>query len=96
MRTRSEFEYEIPPGDADELLSMCASKLTKIRYRLKVGEHVWEIDEFTGAHTGLWLAEIELDHEDAAFERPQWLGREVSEDPHYANSALAKAGRAPG
>jgi CYTH domain-containing protein len=95
LRSRREFEYEIPPSDAEELLRLCSSQLSKTRYRVPAGKHVWEIDEFTGTHAGLWLAEIELAHEDEEFDRPLWLGDEVTEDPRYTNSALAAAGRAP-
>jgi CYTH domain-containing protein len=95
LRSRAEFEYEIPADDAEALLGLCSSQLTKTRYRVPIGKHVWEIDEFSGGHAGLWLAEIELDREDEAFDRPAWLGDEVSEDTRYANSALAAAGRAP-
>ena len=92
---RLELEYEIPIADARALLPMCKAVLTKIRRTVTVGKHVWEIDEFTGAHAGLWLAEIELRAPDEPFERPVWIGDEVSDDERYANAALARAGRAP-
>jgi adenylate cyclase len=95
LRTRSEFEYAIPASDAEALLGLCRVSLTKIRRELHIGAHVWEVDEFTGAHAGLWLAEVELDDESERFEAPSWLGREVTEDPRYTNSALATAGTPP-
>jgi CYTH domain-containing protein len=95
MIDRAEFEYPIPAADARELLKLCAARLTKTRYRVPFGKHVWDLDEFSGAHHGLWLAEVELAAADESFERPPWLGIEVSGDARYANSALASAGRAP-
>ena len=95
LRTRSEFEYAIPSEDAEALLGLCGTSLTKVRREVTIGSHVWEIDEFTGPHAGLWLAEIELDDENESFECPGWLGDEVTDDPKFTNSALARAGRAP-
>jgi adenylate cyclase len=87
---RQEFEYPIPPGDAEALLGLCLpGVISKTRYVLMRGKHRWEIDEFHGDNEGLLLAEIELDHEDEAFDRPDWLGEEVSEDPRYYNAALS-------
>jgi CYTH domain-containing protein len=95
LLAREEYEYEIPADDAPGLLALCAATLTKIRYRVPVGAHVWELDEFTGAHAGLWLAEIELPRPDEPFEQPEWLDHEVTDDARYTNGALARAGRAP-
>lgn len=95
MVERDEFEYEIPVADAQAMLALCHASLTKVRRRVQVGRHTWDIDEFTGPHAGLWLAEIELADAAEPFERPLWLGEEVSEDARYTNSALARAGRAP-
>ena len=81
---RHEFEYPIPPGDAVQLLNLCATSLCKKRYRL--GR--WEVDHF--ADRGLWLAEIELSRADEPFERPAWLREEVSDDPRYQNVNLAR------
>jgi CYTH domain-containing protein len=92
---RAEYEYEIPIDDARGLLQLCAATLTKIRRHVTVGEHVWDLDQFTGAHDGLWLAEVELSAVDEAFARPPWLGAEVTDDPRYTNAALARAGRPP-
>lgn len=90
--TRSEFEYEIPLDDANSLLTqLCEPPLIeKWRYQLTVGNHVWEIDEFLGDNTGLILAEIELADAIATFTMPVWAGQEVSHDPRYRNSNLAK------
>lgn len=90
--TRSEFEYEIPFADADKMLSGLAEKplIEKRRFKIPAGSLVWEIDEFLGENAGLIVAEIELPDEDAPFERPDWLGREVSNDPRYFNSNLVR------
>lgn len=90
--TRSEFEYEIPFSDADKMLSGLAEKplIEKRRFKIPAGSLVWEIDEFLGENAGLIVAEIELPDEDAPFERPDWLGREVSNDPRYFNSNLVR------
>lgn len=88
--TRAEFEYEIPVADAVTLLeSLCQQPvIDKTRYRIPLGDHVWEVDEFHGVNQGLVVAEIELSSEDEPFEKPDWLGKEVSGDPRYFNSNL--------
>lgn len=88
---RSEMEYEIPPADAEYMIeNLCSDRLvSKLRHTLAVGGARWEIDEFRGANEGLILAEIELDREDQAFEKPAWLGREVTSDSRYYNAVLA-------
>ncbi len=90
--TRPEFEYPIPISDAEEMLAtLCDGSLVeKTRYRVPVGEHVWEVDEFHGDNAGLVLAEIELEHEGQTFEGPEWLGEEVSDDPRYYSGCLSK------
>ena len=90
--SRSEFEYPIPTADAHAMLKeMCPQGvIDKTRYRIQVGEHVWEVDEFHGDTQGLVVAEVELDSEDQPFERPPWLGEEVTDDPRYYNSALSR------
>ncbi|MFW2388618.1 MAG: CYTH domain-containing protein [Polyangiales bacterium] len=87
---REEFEYEIPTADAQSMLdSLCKRPLVeKVRYTVPLGRHVWEIDVFEGANAGLIVAEIELSAEDEVFERPEWLGDEVTDDPRYFNSNL--------
>ncbi len=89
--TRSEWEYEIPAADAEALLSLCLPEpIRKVRYEVPFGGHVFEVDEFGGANSGLVLAEIELKSSDETFERPDWLGREVTGLPEYYNSQLSK------
>jgi len=89
---RHEFEYSIPLDEARELLETLCEKpiIDKIRYRLHYGKHEWEIDVFEGDNAGLVVAEIELQHEDEPFERPDWLGEEVSHDVRYYNVNLVK------
>ena len=89
--SREEFEYEIPRGDADRMLDTLAlpSLIDKIRYKIPYQGFVWEVDEFLGDNAGLVVAEIELSDEGQAFERPGWIGEEVTGDRRYANSALA-------
>ncbi len=87
--SRSEFEYEIPLKDADELISTFAEKvIEKFRYEISFKNHLWEVDVFTGKLEGVYLAEIELNSEDEHFELPEWVGEEVSTDPNYYNSNL--------
>ncbi len=88
--SRLEFEYPIPAADAEALLEQLCEQpiIDKTRYRISHGAHVWEVDEFHGANAGLIVAEIELGSEDEAFERPEWIGEEVSGDPRYFNSNL--------
>ena len=88
--TRLEFEYPIPYADCESMLDSLAEKplIDKTRYRIPMGEFVWEIDEFHAENDGLIVAEIELPDEDTPFERPEWIGEEVSSDPRYYNSNL--------
>ena len=87
---RQEFEYEIPGADAQRMLdTLCQRPLIeKVRYRLCVGRHIWEVDVFEGENAGLVIAEVELESEDEAFEKPDWAGEEVTDDPRYFNSNL--------
>ncbi len=87
---RAEFEYEIPLADAEQILdTLCKRPLIeKVRYTLSVGPHTWEIDVFEGDNAGLVVAEIELGQEDEAFDKPEWVGDEVTDDPRYFNSNL--------
>jgi adenylate cyclase len=89
---RQEYEYAIPLADANEMLdNLCSGGIVeKTRYCVPVGGHVWEVDVFEGDNAGLVVAEIELSHEDEAFERPAWAGDEVSHDPRYYNVYLAE------
>ena len=90
--TRLEFEYSIPVADANEILDELAQGpiLEKYRHRIPAGEYVWEVDEFLGENAGLIVAEIELPNENAQFDRPSWVGEEVTEDERYYNFNLAK------
>ncbi|MEM1366751.1 MAG: CYTH domain-containing protein [Cyanobacteria bacterium P01_H01_bin.15] len=88
--TRSEYEYEIPLADAEEMLTrFCPEQVEKIRYRWRQGELIWEIDEFLGKNLGLIMAEVELKSETQAITIPHWVEREV-DAPRYHNSNLAK------
>jgi adenylate cyclase len=90
--SRGEWEYEIPVPDAAELLErLCEQPLVeKVRHRIEHAGHTWEVDEFQGENAGLVVAEIELGSEDEAFERPDWIGQEVTDDPRYYNSSLIR------
>lgn len=88
--SRAEFEYAVPVDDAEELLGLCRGRIVeKDRHRVRVGRHLWEVDEFQGSNQGLIVAEVELGTADEAFERPHWLGAEVSDDPRYLNASLS-------
>ncbi|MCD8267487.1 MAG: CYTH domain-containing protein [Parabacteroides sp.] len=90
--SRYEFEQEIPLVDAEQLLKLCEpGAIDKVRHLVPIGQHVWEVDVFHGANEGLVMAEIELSSEDEPFEKPAWLGEEVSGDRRYYNSMLTKA-----
>lgn len=87
---RDEYEYAIPVDEAHRMLeTLAANVVAKRRHYVGCDGHTFEIDEFEGANAGLVIAEIELAHEDAAFPRPPWLGREVSHLPRYYNLNLA-------
>ena len=90
---RAEYEYAIPVADAVEMLDTLAFEplVEKTRHYVLRGPYTWEIDEFSGANAGLIVAEIELPAADAVFERPDWLGREVTDERRYYNSSLVKA-----
>jgi adenylate cyclase len=88
--SRPEFEYEIPVADAEAMLAMCDGPIVrKARHLVTYRGSQWEVDEFSDDNAGLVVAEIELESEDQPFERPDWLGQEVSDDPRYLNSNLA-------
>jgi CYTH domain-containing protein len=88
--TRLEFEYDIPLLDAEQMLdALCERPLIeKNRYRIEHDGILWEVDEFFGENAGLVVAEVELETEDQAFSRPDWVGDEVTEDPRYFNANL--------
>ncbi len=90
--TRAEYEYEIPFDEGKAMLDALAEKplIEKKRYKIPAGGLTWEIDEFLGDNAGLIVAEVELKSEDQAFERPLWLGDEVTGDPRYYNANLIK------
>ncbi len=87
---RDEFEYEIPCADAIELLNnYCTNGLVeKNRYKILYKEKIWEVDEFLGKNKGLIIAEIELNDASEIFEKPIWVGEDVSHEPKYYNSNL--------
>lgn len=88
---RVEVEVAIPAEEARQLLPLCLPPLIeKTRHLVTWAGHLWEIDEFYGDNAGLVVAEVELAAEDEIFERPPWLGREVSEDFRYSNAALSE------
>ena len=88
--TRLEFEYEIPKDECNEMLDDLVEKpvIEKNRYKVDYGGFVWEIDEFLGENQGLIVAEIELESEDQKFEKPEWVGKEVTGDPKFFNTNL--------
>ena len=90
--SRLEFEYEIPAADAGRMLNeLCERPLiAKTRYRVPFGGLVWEIDEFHDENDGLVVAEVELSEPGQRFDRPAWIGKEVSGDPRYFNSNLIR------
>lgn len=87
--SRYEWEREISAAEARELLTLCEPGIIdKTRYLVPVGRHMFEVDEFYGKNRGLVLAEIELREEDEIFEKPEWLGEEVTGNPLYYNAVL--------
>ncbi|MES1988807.1 MAG: CYTH domain-containing protein [Pseudomonadota bacterium] len=89
--TRTEFEYEIPVSDAESLLKMCEGPIIqKLRRNIDYKGFKWEVDEFQGDNLGLVVAEIELSDENQPFEKPSWIGKEVTYDARYFNSNLAQ------
>lgn len=89
--SRFEWEMEIPGKDALALLGICeGGVIEKDRYYVPFAGHTFEVDEFFGDNEGLVMAEVELSSEDEAFEKPEWLGQEVTGDSRYYNSSLRK------
>jgi adenylate cyclase len=88
--SRGEWEYPIPMEDAREFLDKLCEQpiIEKYRRRIPYAGFVWEVDEFLGANAGLVVAEIELPSEDQAFDKPDWIGEEVTHDKRYLNSNL--------
>ncbi|MFT7072041.1 CYTH domain-containing protein [Patiriisocius sp. Uisw_017] len=89
--TRFEWEKEIVVTEAQALLKLCEEgSIEKFRYEVKVENHVFEIDEFSGNNKGLIVAEVELSSENEKFEKPDWLGQEVTGEIKYYNSQLSQ------
>ena len=88
---RFEWEKDISKADAKALLNLCEKGvIDKVRYEVKKGKHIFEIDEFFGDNQGLIIAELELQHENETFDSPVWLGKEVTGDAKYYNSQLSQ------
>ena len=88
--SRSEFEYAIPVSEAQDLLALCDGALVeKIRRKIPFAGLIWEVDEFLGANAGLVVVEVELASVDQVFDKPAWVGEEVSDDPRYFNASLS-------
>jgi len=87
---RAEYEYEIPGVEAEAMLDDLCEKplIEKMRYKIAYKGFVWEVDEFCGENQGLIVAEVELESEDQKFEKPEWIGEEVTGDPRYFNANL--------
>ena len=89
--SRYEWEKEIPLNEAEELMKLCEpGVIDKTRYLVRSGRHTFEVDEFYGENEGLVVAEVELTSEDETFEKPDFIGREVTGDVRYYNSQLMK------
>jgi len=89
--TRLEWETEIQLKDAENLLLICEEgRIDKTRYEVQVGRHLFEVDVFKGKNEGLVIAEIELGTEEEEFEKPHWLGMEVTSDERFYNAYLSK------
>ena len=88
--SRFEWEKEIPISEAEQLLLLCEKGIiNKTRFEVKIGNHIYEVDEFYDENEGLVIAEIELSTEDESFVKPDWLGNEVTTDKRYYNSYLS-------
>lgn len=90
--SRAEYEYAVPLTDAAEMLDTLCDRplIEKVRYKINWQGLLWEIDDFLGENQGLILAEVELSDPNQAIAIPDWIGQEVSSDPRYFNSNLAK------
>jgi adenylate cyclase len=89
--TRYEWEKEITLEEANELLQLCTSGvIDKIRHKVNFNGFIYEVDEFFGENEGLVVAEIELNNEDDVFEKPHWLGKEVTGEAKYYNAVLVQ------
>lgn len=89
--SRLEFEYPIPVSDAKEIMQLCDQPvIEKIRREITFAGMLWEVDEFLGENRGLVVAEIELESEQQAFQKPAWVGEEVTSLSRYSNSSLTR------
>lgn len=89
--SRFEWEKELSVSECEDLLKLCEKGvIEKTRYEIKLANHIFEVDEFYGDNEGLVIAEIELLNETEVFEKPSWLGKEVTGDIRYYNSQLSK------
>ena len=89
--SRDEFEYEIPIDDAEALINLCQNDIIeKTRYKIMAKGKLWDVDEFHGENSGLWLAEVELESEDESVTLPKWAIQEVTGDEKYYNAFLSK------
>lgn len=88
---RYEFETEISLSDAEDLMKLCEPGIIdKTRYLVRSGDHVFEVDEFYGDNEGLVMAEVELHSEDETFQKPAFIGPEVTGDRRYYNAHLRR------
>jgi len=88
--SREEYEFPVPCEMATEIIQKFSEGIIeKVRYKVSYKGKIWEVDEFLGDNVGLLIAEIELTHEQENFELPEWVGKEVSNDPRYFNASLA-------
>jgi adenylate cyclase len=89
--SRKEWEFGLPLADAEEIMKICIpGKVDKTRYIIPFGKHTYEVDVFHDKNEGLIIAEIELSSESEIFEKPEWLGEEVTGNPKYYNANLIK------
>lgn len=89
--SRYEWEKEIPRNEAEDLMKLCEpGVIDKTRYLVRSGNHIFEVDEFHGENAGLVVAEVELTSENESFEKPDFIGQEVTGDVRYYNSQLMK------
>jgi adenylate cyclase len=89
--SRNEWEMQVPVSDAEEMMRICLpGRIVKTRYLIPSGKHIFEIDVFHEKNEGLIIAEIELTSEDEYFEKPDWLGEEVTGNPQYYNANLIR------
>lgn len=89
--SRFEWEKEIPVSEAWELIKLCSDAIIdKRRYLVEYGAHTYEVDEFYGDNEGLVIAEVELQDKDETFEKPSFIGEEVTGDGKYYNSSLTR------